>query len=460
MKRFIFFIITTIVLIATLISCNKEEREFTVSFNINFNIGFEIPSQIIKKGEKAVKPIIPYTVAYHTLIAWYKEAELVNEWNFADDLVTSDITLYAMWSQNEHTVSFESSGGSTVLSQIVKGGEKAIEPEDPTRSGYLFVAWYNDAELVNEWNFASSVTDHIKLYAKWQLPDPSFKISGLTIDNYPRVDCSTSAEPLNILIACKLLDVAHRWVRDGYNSAWSIEPNLKNGIEKFRDRVKAAETHQSFINLIDNTTDLILTARTISSDEKEYADAKGVSLIETPIGLDAFIFIVHPTNPIKSLTIKQVQDIYTGKITNWKEVGGNDAKINPYIRNANSGSQETMKMLIMKDMDFMNYPESPDIAFTMQGTFDAVGSDNNSICYSFYYYKEQILRGTHTKTISIEGVLPSQENIFNNSYPLITEVTAGIRSDADRSSMTYKLYELLQTEDGKRVVSESGYIPN
>ena len=269
--------------------------------------------------------------------------------------------------------------------------------------------------------------------------------------------------PLNTIIACKLLDIGYRWQKDPYQNTQSLVPNLNNdNSERFREQVKSSQTHQSFINLINNDTDLILSARKMSSDEKEYAGAQGVDLIETPIALDALVFTLHPSNPVKSLTIKQIQDIYTGNITNWKDVGGRDAKINPYLRNANSGSQEQFEMVIMKDLNIAEFPESSYelVINSMIMVFDVVTTDPNSICYTFHYYKEQMITETNVVSAAIEGIYPNKESISNNSYPLVAEVYAIIRSDLDKSSMAYKLYELLQTEEGKRVISESGYVPN
>jgi phosphate transport system substrate-binding protein len=286
-------------------------------------------------------------------------------------------------------------------------------------------------------------------------------IEGFTFENYPKVDGSTSTEPLSILMACKLLGIRHEWYRDS-DRIWRIRPilNSQENFVNFQRVITTSQTHQSFINLIDKEADIILTARMMSLDEKAYANTKGVSLIETPIALDAFVFIVNPNNPITTLTIGQIQDIYTGKITNWNEVGGNDAPIYPYVRNPNSGSQELMESLVMKDLNMIDLPISHEIIFSMGGVFEYVQSNINAICFTVFFYKENILRDVNTKTIAIEGINPSKENIINGSYPLVTEVFAVIRSDLDRSSMAYKLYELLQTELGKQVISESGYIPN
>ena len=281
-------------------------------------------------------------------------------------------------------------------------------------------------------------------------------IEGLTIQNYPKVDGSTSAAPLNMIIACRLLGLEYKWVQNPYFHDWSVQPQRS----ELSDIIKSSQTHHSIINLIDNNTDLVLSARIMSQDEENYAAAAGVSLVQTPIALDAFIFIINPRNfEVSSLTIQQIQQIYTGRITNWRTLGGNDAVINPYIRNANSGSQELMESLVMKDIPIIELPESQDILFTMSGAVDAVSNDEDGICYTLYYYKYQILRGSYTKTIAINGIHPDIDTISNNTYPLVSPVYALIRTDLDKSSMAYKVYEWLQTEEGKQVISESGYVP-
>ncbi len=286
-------------------------------------------------------------------------------------------------------------------------------------------------------------------------------IEGLTIDNYPKVDGSTSTAPLNTIIACKLLGINYKWVQS-HNNTQKVEPKLgnKNALT-LQQQIKSSQTHQSFINLINKEADIILSARKLSSDEKAYADAAGVTLIEIPVALDAFVFIVHPDNKINSLTKKQIQDIYTGKITNWSDVGGRNEEIKPYIRNANSGSQELMESLVMKDLDIPKFPESPYelMAFTMTGAFEVVNHDKNSICYTVFYYKEHIITETPVKSVAVEGIYPDKETISNNSYPYVAEVYAVIRSDLDKLSMAYKVYEWLQTEAGKKAIEESGYVP-
>lgn len=296
--------------------------------------------------------------------------------------------------------------------------------------------------------------------------DILFKIDGLTVDNYPRVDGSSSTQPLNTLIACKLFGWRYEWrpLIEG-NGIWRLEPNREDVPNTFfGERIKSSQTHNSIINLIDNQTDIIISARKMSADEKLYAESVGVSLIETPVALDALVFLLNKQNVVKSLTVKQVQDIYLGNITNWSELGGANEAIKPFIRNANSGSQEMMKEIVMNNTGMPDWEagHNDEIISTMSSVYTELSIYPSGICFSPHYYKEYIIREAagagNVKSIEINKIYPNAKSIKNKSYPFVANVYASIRSDTDHNSMTYKLYEWLQTESGKRVIRESGYV--
>ena len=292
-------------------------------------------------------------------------------------------------------------------------------------------------------------------------------IDGLTMENFPRLDGSTSTRPLYYLVAARLLDLEYEWAIDCelyevvIDHLWDLYADLQ-------DKLWCTQTHEAIINLIDNRTDLIIVARKMSADEKQYANNKGVSLIETPIAIDALDFLINPLNTVNSLTVEQVQNIYLGNITNWSEVGGSSEGILPFIRNANSGSQEMMNEIVMSSTGVADWELSlVDAEAEISGmykVYEELTSHPDGICFTPHYYKEFMVRDAFgkdkIKTLAVNGITHNKNSIEKKTYPFVADVYVSIRSDVNRTSMTYKLYEWLQTEAGKSVIRESGYVPN
>jgi len=298
-------------------------------------------------------------------------------------------------------------------------------------------------------------------------------IVGINTDNYPRVDGSTSTIPLNYIIAGKLLDIEYEWL--SYPSGYEVRfKNWEALPPSFQSKFLCFQTHGAIINLIDyfeqvdiHQTELIIVARKMSPDESSYAQEKGVSLIETPIALDALDFIVNSQNAVNSLTAQQIQDIYLGNITNWQEVGGADGEIIPFIRNANSGSQEMMNEFVMNNAGMpdwdVSYADELTI-FSMFRVYEELRSNPYAICFTPHYYKEFMIRDTWNtddflKTLAVNDVMPDENSIKNQTYPFVAPVYVTIRDDLDKNHMAYRLYEWLQTKSGQGVIAESGYVP-
>ena len=137
----------------------------TLSFTVNG--GSAVQEQKVPEGNHAVEPTAPNKVGY-VFIGWYTDSGLTNAWDFGSDTVNGDMTLYAKWEVIRYTVNFNSNGGSAVLSQGVADGGHAVEPNAPTKSGYVFMGWYADSGLTNVWNFGSdTVNGDMTLYARW-----------------------------------------------------------------------------------------------------------------------------------------------------------------------------------------------------------------------------------------------------------------------------------------------------
>jgi len=300
------------------------------------------------------------------------------------------------------------------------------------------------------------------------------KIKGISFENYPRVDGSTSTYPLSKIMACKFLNIEYFWVN--VNSTWlpeavkyeylnpEVTDEERNKIPIYNGKITCSQTHQAIINLIENKTDIILSARKMSADEKNHADSLGIKLIEMPIALDALIFLANEQRGIKSLTTKEIQDIYIGKITRWETLGGDTVRLYPLIRDANSGSQELLETIVMKGLkkNWKDFLTMEQIVRTMPEVFMALSWEQpNAICFSIYYYKEMMIRDQYpnVQTLAINGIEPNSKTIADGTYPYVAEVYAVIRSDLPKNDPAYKLYKWLQTKKGQAVIKESGYVP-
>ncbi len=139
----------------------------TYSLIFDTNGGSEIASQSVAEGNNATKPTIDPTKAGYSFGGWYADEELTTPFDFANTPINEDTTIYAKWLTN-HTVSFETNGGSEVSSQTIADGKNVIRPTDPTKDGFAFAGWYADEELTTPFDFANTaINEDIVVFAKW-----------------------------------------------------------------------------------------------------------------------------------------------------------------------------------------------------------------------------------------------------------------------------------------------------
>ena len=205
------------------------------------------------------------------------------------------------------------------------------------------------------------------------------------------------------------------------------------------------------------STDIIFVTPP-SEEELSYAEEKGVTLDMDAVAMDGFVFITHKNNPVESLTVQQVKDIYSGKVTNWKDIGGEDLPIIAFQREPNSGSQTAMEKLVMQGEMLM-----PAIETKIQGMselIDAVAeykNDSASIGYTYKYYMNNLYKNENIKIININGVTPENENLLSKAYPFATSYYAIIRGDEPEDSPARKLRDYLLIDEGQEVIKMAGY---
>ena len=301
------------------------------------------------------------------------------------------------------------------------------------------------------------------------IDNPEGDLKGIKLEDWPRTDCSTSTKPARDLVAYKLLGVPYKWEEDWLSGrVYVINPDLYSekapfSLNDYQRKNLCSGTHDAYMNLLEGKTDVIIASRDISRNEKISSEELGVELETAPLAIDALVFIVNPKNPVKNLTADQVRKIYTGEITNWKEVGGVDHTITPYIRNADSGSQEKMETLVMDGLKMIEGTEGTYmyeiIGSQMASPYLQLEVDEYGIGYTPFFYCTAMVRDLmRVDMLSIDGVMPSKETLRNNKYPFVSSIYAGVRKTEDHDSMAYKLYQFLFTKKGADMIDESGYI--
>lgn len=288
-----------------------------------------------------------------------------------------------------------------------------------------------------------------------------------TMDDYPVVYGNESNWSMINLLMGKLLGFDYEW-SDGIWSNWFLNKNYihltsdKYDRDEFIDFINAhvstSNSHISFINLMCHNADLTITDRPLSEDELRYAENQGISFLQKTIAKDAVAFLVNSKNPVSGLTTEQLRKIYTGEITNWKEVGGNDEKIQPYVRNAYEGVQEIFRSSVMQEMPFGFFPELSVGVDMMKNPFYQLDDDAGSIGFSDFYYYDTIVDVPLTKPLDIDGVALNKENIVNGTYPYVIDIYATIRVERDHGSPAYRLFEFLTTEAAQDIIEEGKYI--
>ena len=232
-------------------------------------------------------------------------------------------------------------------------------------------------------------------------------------------------------------------------------------LEEARSSITVSTTAYAWENfgLYDTTTRMLVVYEAPDYVKEELQEAN-VELEQKPIGVDALVFIVNEDNPVQALTRQQLRDIYAGKITNWKDVGGKDQAIVAFQRGEDSGSQTLFKKLLIQGGELMT-PPSELAPAAMGELVDSIADYNNSanaIGFSVYYYIDQMYSKPGLRLLAVDGVTPSNDTLADGSYPLCNDFYAVIHPDAAADSPERRLYDWLDTADGQDCIKKSGYV--
>jgi phosphate transport system substrate-binding protein len=206
--------------------------------------------------------------------------------------------------------------------------------------------------------------------------------------------------------------------------------------------------------LLNGGTDICEASRDMKEKEYKLAGEKGIEPYRVSVSLDGISIYLNEKNPVKELSFAQLKGIYTGAITNWKEVGGNDARIIVYGRENNSGTYAFFKEHVLNDEDYSEYTQ------TLPGTaavVNAVSKDVNGIGYGGIAWATGVRFAAVKKGDNDKAVLPSLESVSNGTYPISRELYWFFNGKPDGELK--KLVNWALSEQGQKVAEAMDYIP-
>jgi phosphate transport system substrate-binding protein len=202
--------------------------------------------------------------------------------------------------------------------------------------------------------------------------------------------------------------------------------------------------------IIDGTAEIGMSSRRAKTSEVGAAAAKGKHMKPTIIAYDGLGVIVNASNPIKGLTKKQVEQIFTGDITDWSAVGGKSGKISIYTRNTSSGTYSDWKELAMKKRDYAG--GSQKMAGHEQIAAE-VGKNPNGCGYVGLAY----MKAGGIKVVPIDGLMPSQASVINKTWPYARPTF--YYTNGDPSGLAKQFVDFTTGSDGQKIVNRVGFVP-
>src|SRR2546421_2214362 len=202
--------------------------------------------------------------------------------------------------------------------------------------------------------------------------------------------------------------------------------------------------------IIDGTGQIGMSSRRAKSSEIGAASAKGINMKPTIVAYDGIAVIVNAGNPVKSLTKKQVEQIFTGEVTDWSAVGGSGGKISVYTRNTSSGTYSDFKELAMKKRDYA--PGSQKMAGNEQ-----IASEVSRNPAGIGYVGMAYTKAGGGKGVSIDGAVPSTKSVQAHTYPYWRPTF--YYTNGDPSGLAKDFVDFTVGPGGQRIVAQVGFVP-
>lgn len=238
------------------------------------------------------------------------------------------------------------------------------------------------------------------------------------------------------------------------NQAW-IERFMEYNPDSFV-AVTGGGSGTGIAALLNQTCNIAACSRKIETEEMDLAKSKGINPREFVVALDGIVVVVHPSNPIEKLTIAQISDIFTGKITNWKEVSGKDEEIVVLSREINSGTYIYFKEHVLGEGK--EYTENALLLPSSQSVADEVAQNPKAIGYYGMGYISP-----HQKPIAVSNdkngpfVTPTIENVMNGSYYISRPLL--MYTNGEPIGVVKRFLDFILSEEGQAIVKDIDFVP-
>ncbi len=249
---------------------------------------------------------------------------------------------------------------------------------------------------------------------------------------------AVAAEPIVIKGSTTVLPVAQGTLEAYMKANPGVQMSLSGGGSG--EGIKA---------LIDKTTDIATSSREIKKEEIALAQKKGIKPAAHVVAFDAIIPVVHPKNKVSNLSIDQLSQIYQGKITNWKEVGGEDLKIVVISRDSSSGTFESWDHFVMKKAKVT--PRAQMLA-SNGALVTAVAKNRYSIAYLGIGYVNKSV-----KPLQVNGITASLKTAMSKEYPFSRELY--MYTNGEPTGDVAKYIKFVKSAEGQKIVAKEGFVP-
>ncbi|HWQ26415.1 MAG TPA: phosphate ABC transporter substrate-binding protein [Chlorobaculum sp.] len=202
-------------------------------------------------------------------------------------------------------------------------------------------------------------------------------------------------------------------------------------------------------SLINKSCDIASMSRSMKPQELTAAKSNGVNPVTSVVALDGLAIVVHPSNPVRSLSKAQIADIYKGKVTNWSQVGGPNSKIVVIQRESNSGTQESFKELVVGK-------ETPVTRSAETQASNGAVKNRVSLTRGAIGFIGLGFADSSVKKVAVNNVVPSSETVKNSTYPLSRPLY--FVTNGQPAGIVKQFVDLPKTQDGKLIIKELGFV--